>query len=303
MNFDPEIKEITASTAAPSSLKFWFSQAISRPSIHELLPTHPLFHSIMNADVKTMSFTDLSKLRQSIAEIKNWGMIKLGIWFAPGPIIWFADVEDAIDERIKSLSPAWFSRPLIIHGDEVQNNYTLRATPEDGSPIMDYATFRSLASYFDSSGSIETSTKSDNHHLKNSKKRKRGARLSKMMLSVLPINVLVQLVMEYTRGYRLYTLERFTELLEKIACTDWYKMDYKGDPFGGFYSYPEDSYEYENAWTLSFQDNCRRLWQLPYPHDLILKTVEMGCNNRQESVVYSNSLCEWIYRKLGQSIQ
>jgi hypothetical protein len=91
----------------------------------------------------------------------------------------------------------------------------------------------------------------------------------------------------------------FTERFEKIACSDWSNQDKYGESYGGFWKYSEDSYEFKNAYTLSREDNLKSLLKLPYPREFILETINIGCNNRLESVRYSNFLCEWMKRKIA----
>lgn len=93
------------------------------------------------------------------------------------------------------------------------------------------------------------------------------------------------------------TKEEFIAKFEDMACTDWSKMDEHGECYGGFWKYPEGSYERTNAYTLSRETNREKLWELPYPKSFVLKTIEFGCSNRQESVRFSNFICEWARRK------
>ena len=97
-----------------------------------------------------------------------------------------------------------------------------------------------------------------------------------------------------------YTFEEFYEEYDNTACSDWSKQDRYGECYGGFWKYPDGSPEKENAYDLSREDNGKGLWELPYPKRFVLKTIEMGCGNRMESVRYSNFLCEWMKRKLEQ---
>jgi hypothetical protein len=41
------------------------------------------------------------------------------------------------------------------------------------------------------------------------------------------------------------------------------------------------------------------IWNLPYPKEVVLKTIELDCGNRMEYVSYSNFLCEWL-KKIEQ---
>ena len=99
---------------------------------------------------------------------------------------------------------------------------------------------------------------------------------------------------------RIYTFEEFYQEYDELACSDWSKQDREGECYGGFYKYPEDSYERIHAYDLSRADNGKGLWELPYPKEVVMETVELGCYNRMESVNYSNFLCEWVKRKLIQ---
>jgi hypothetical protein len=88
----------------------------------------------------------------------------------------------------------------------------------------------------------------------------------------------------------------FINKFDDVSCSDWSKMDRNGNSFGGFWKCDE----YQNAYDLSYNDNRNALLELPYPREFILETVEIGCNNRMESVRYTNTLCEWTKRKIKQ---
>ena len=62
--------------------------------------------------------------------------------------------------------------------------------------------------------------------------------------------------------------------------------------------FPENTYEYNHAYELSQEKNFKCLCYLPYPREVIKQTIDLGCKNRQESVRYSNYLCEWVKRKI-----
>lgn len=89
----------------------------------------------------------------------------------------------------------------------------------------------------------------------------------------------------------------FAQWLEDNCCTDWNKQDRHGKSYGGFWRYPEDSYEREHAYELSRADNLKGMCELPYPRRILIDTVQWGCNTRMESVRFSNFCCEWIKRK------
>ena len=80
------------------------------------------------------------------------------------------------------------------------------------------------------------------------------------------------------------------------VCSDWCKQDRQGNCYGGFWEYPEGSYERENAYTLSHEDSFEGLWELSYPKKMIITIVPLLCNIRTESVRDVNFYCEWVKR-------
>lgn len=99
---------------------------------------------------------------------------------------------------------------------------------------------------------------------------------------------------EYWQDENKLTFEEFYELFENTSCTDWCKMDRFGNSFGGYWEYPENSYERVNAFTLSRKDNGLALYELPYPKKFILETIKIGCSNRLECVPFTVYMCEWM---------
>jgi hypothetical protein len=92
--------------------------------------------------------------------------------------------------------------------------------------------------------------------------------------------------------------ESIDEFLDKNEfCSDWNKQDEYGECYGGYWKYPDGSYEKENAFRLSGRKNLMELYNLPYPDDVLIESVRIGCGCRRESVLESNMLCEWVYRK------
>jgi hypothetical protein len=81
-----------------------------------------------------------------------------------------------------------------------------------------------------------------------------------------------------------YTYDEFYSLYDSTACHDWYKIDKNGDSV---------NYSEQNR-----TNSGDLLWKLPYPKQVVLKTIEIGCGPRLESVRFSNFLCEWIKRKM-----
>lgn len=94
------------------------------------------------------------------------------------------------------------------------------------------------------------------------------------------------------------TYDEFAEEFERTACTDWNKIDEFGESFGGYWKYPEGTYERENAYDLTRKRNCQKLFELPYSKSFLIYTTILGCGNRMESVRYSNHLCEIMKKKL-----
>lgn len=92
------------------------------------------------------------------------------------------------------------------------------------------------------------------------------------------------------------TDEAFYTKLDRECCSDWSKMDEFGDSFGGFYRYPEGSYERENAYDLSRKTNLKKLCALPYPRRAVLYAIDLTCHQRSESVRMTVNLCEFIAR-------
>lgn len=130
---------------------------------------------------------------------------------------------------------------------------------------------------------------------------------------------------EFVNGYQLYqsqpnlcnddidrlitlwnkpNFESFNEFYNKCYdtfCTDWSKMDPNGESFGGFWDVEDkDSDDYKNAWIYSRRQNILELYKLPYPDRVLIKSVKLGCSCRDESVRYSNHLCETFRRKIIQ---
>jgi hypothetical protein len=126
-----------------------------------------------------------------------------------------------------------------------------------------------------------------------------GYKLYNTKVNVMSYDFFKELIILWNKDVE-YTYDEFYEKYDSMACSDWSKQDRHGESFGGFWTYPDGTYEKNNAYNLSRDDNCKGLWELPYPKEIILKTIEMGCSNRMESVRYSNFLCEWIKRKMLQ---
>ena len=106
-------------------------------------------------------------------------------------------------------------------------------------------------------------------------------------------DVFLSYVKIYLNSNKNDTWENFYEYCNKNCCSEWSKQDRCGECYGGFWITDR-----ANAWSLSRTDNIKGLFELPYPQELIKLTIKIGCNNRMESVRYSNFLCEWIKRMI-----
>jgi len=93
------------------------------------------------------------------------------------------------------------------------------------------------------------------------------------------------------------TAAAFGKWFDDNACTDWSKMDVQGECFGGFW-HSEDLDERKNAWELTREANLNALIALPYPFQVIQRTIEIGCSTRRESVPYTVLCCEWLKQKM-----
>lgn len=99
-----------------------------------------------------------------------------------------------------------------------------------------------------------------------------------------------------------YTEEEFYEAFDEEACSDWTKMGPDGECYGKQWEDLRDEFEEkgEGSWWDSIRKlNCHHLYQLKtnnsnVSHDFILKTVDIGCILRYESVPYSRKWVEWM---------
>lgn len=92
----------------------------------------------------------------------------------------------------------------------------------------------------------------------------------------------------------------FKSKCKKEMCPGWHRKDIYGGVSKGYWDYQEGTYEHREAYTLSKEYAIYRLSVLPYPRKVILKTIEIGCRNRLESVIFSNFLCDWVFREYKQ---
>ena len=175
-----------------------------------------------------------------------------------------------IDNQINFLGGKNFEIPLVMSEKEEVNGYNLYNL--SGENIINYDTFIDYLKIWNNI----------NLNVLNS-------------IKDLPIpSVILSIIVEYND----MNDEEFTERFEKNACSDWNKQDKYGESYVGYWNSSEDSYLFKNAYNLTREDNLKSLLELPYPREFILETITIGCNNRLESVRYSNFLCEWMKRKI-----
>jgi len=92
------------------------------------------------------------------------------------------------------------------------------------------------------------------------------------------------------------TDDEFSKWLDENCCSDWAKQDRNGECYAGAWQADEGTYEKENAWYITNDDNMKGLMALPFPRSLIKWSIIVGCSNRQESVRYSNFIGVWFER-------
>lgn len=115
-----------------------------------------------------------------------------------------------------------------------------------------------------------------------------GYMLYKCNINIMDWFCFIELTKLY-KNSKVYSREEFFDKCSNTCCTEWCKMDRNGEYYSGFWITDK-----ENAWNLFQQDNFQGLYELPFPHDLIFRTVDIGCGNIMESVRYSNFLCYWV---------
>lgn len=108
----------------------------------------------------------------------------------------------------------------------------------------------------------------------------------------------VECVDEFCLSSNQPTPENFREYLDHNLCTDWNKMDMEGESFGGYWQYPEGTYEREHAYELCGKENKEALFALPYPYALIMWTIKFGCSSRLKSVKFSRTVCKWFHKMI-----
>jgi len=87
--------------------------------------------------------------------------------------------------------------------------------------------------------------------------------------------------------------DEFKTRMKDTCCSDWGKMDANGEPF------PKEFWndDVEEPWNLTLDNNCEKMYALPFPKAFLLWTIKHGCDRREESVRDSNFLGVWFSRK------
>jgi len=96
--------------------------------------------------------------------------------------------------------------------------------------------------------------------------------------------------------------DKFFEAYQENTCTEWAKSDKYGNSYGGYWKYPEDSEEYKNAWTLTYSENCKALYDLPYTKHAIIYLIKICCSMRMDDVVSLVTYCHY-FEKLLENIK
>jgi hypothetical protein len=175
--------------------------------------------------------------------------------------------KERIHERIRELEPEHYKTPLQLSKQEVVNGYHLYDISNEN--LMEVEEYQELVSLLEEDEPREMSSFQD-------------------------------FLLEGDKHPRYMSFDDFFELYSKHACSDWAKMDELGECFKGFWEYPEGSLERKHAFDLTYDMNARLLYKLPFPKRFLLKTIEIGCDNRQECVRYSNFIGVWVQRKRAQ---
>jgi hypothetical protein len=93
-----------------------------------------------------------------------------------------------------------------------------------------------------------------------------------------------------------YSKEEFRNRFVDVSYT-WYKVNRDGEFFKGFYERPEHK---DDAFDLTYDDNLTGMYELSYPHDLVLRSAKIACEYGAECVRWCNAFCEWFRRKNDQ---
>ena len=83
------------------------------------------------------------------------------------------------------------------------------------------------------------------------------------------------------------------EYYEIMDCRSGSQEDEDGKFFGGFWDSTNETL-YDDAYHLQWEHNCKKLYQLPYPHKLLLLSVNFEGASLKQSVRYSNFICYMV---------
>jgi hypothetical protein len=175
-----------------------------------------------------------------------------------------------VDARIDKLTPAWFKEKVEMRLEDVVNGYKL---DNDGSNPVEYPEYLRLCKIWD------------------------GVRVEQVVEERTDTHYAIKAWVEYAEPMEELTKEEFIALYVDTACTDWNKQDEHGESFGGFWDFPEGTYEKTNAFELTGRKNGEMLWALPFPKRFLVETINIGCKTRDESVAFSNMLGVWVTKK------
>lgn len=170
---------------------------------------------------------------------------------------------EKIEQLQTSLICADYARPLVMTDGELVNDYHLENCDEPAMDVTQFQAFRALWRWPPPAATVDAPR-------------------------------------AWIRKRERQRFRSFKKRLDKAACTEWFKTNRHGVSFGGFYL--DHTIPRDRAWFLTFHDNARALWELPYPKAVVMAVVRQCCANQGHSVRYVNWVCEWIYRK-GKQLQ
>lgn len=91
----------------------------------------------------------------------------------------------------------------------------------------------------------------------------------------------------------------FAQQFKQVAPEWWYITDTKGEPIESVMQLPKESRERLEAGQRVLLDNCKALYNLPYPKAVLLALLNIGGID----VPTCNILAEWVKRKASQIAQ
>jgi hypothetical protein len=92
----------------------------------------------------------------------------------------------------------------------------------------------------------------------------------------------------------------FAEEADKKLCTEWAKVDERGKHFRNeFWTAPEGTEKYKNAFVLTREHNIATLHSLPFPKPVVLYIAD-ACNSCDHSIANVVDICHFVQEKYKQ---